>query len=75
LFAKPEAGELPFNPQAGIAKKLKDRPLFFSFTMLHLHQFDIRYNDTIINNENAFDETKDSNFIFDKIFRHFVFAA
>jgi len=41
--------------------------------MLHLHQFDIRYNDTIINNENAFDETKGSNFIFDKIFRHFVF--
>jgi len=39
--------------------------------MLHLHQFDIRSNETIINNENAFDEPKDSNFIFEKIFRHF----
>jgi len=43
--------------------------------MLHLYQSDIRYNDSVINIENAFDETKGSNFIFDKIFRHFVFAA
>ena len=46
----------------------------FSFTVHHLHQFDIRYNDTAFNNENT-GTGKDGNFTLDKIFRHFVFAA
>ena len=43
------AEELPFDLQAGITKKLKDAPLAFSLTAQHLHQFDIRYNDTTFN--------------------------
>jgi hypothetical protein len=70
-----EAEELPFDIQAGITKKLKNAPLSFSFTAHHLHQFDIRYNDTLFNNENSFGETNNRKFTFDKIFRHFVFAA
>jgi hypothetical protein len=46
----------------------------FSFTAHHLHQFDIRYNDTVFNNENT-GVNKEGNFTLDKIFRHFVFAV
>lgn len=74
-YAGTEAEELPFDLQAGITKRLKNAPLSFSFTAHHLHQFDIRYNDTVFNNENGFGINKNGKFTFDKIFRHFVFAA
>ena len=74
-YAGTEAEELPFDLQAGITKELKNAPLSFSFTAHHLHQFDIRYNDTVFNNENSFGINKNGKFTFDKIFRHFVFAA
>jgi len=74
-YAGTEAEELPFDLQAGITKKLKEAPITFSFTAQHLHQFDIRYNDTVFNNENGFNQNKSGDFTFDKIFRHFVFAA
>jgi len=74
-YAGTEAEELPFDLQAGITKKLKNAPLSFSITAHHLHQFDIRYNDTMFNNENSFRIYKNGKFTFDKIFRHFVFAA
>jgi hypothetical protein len=74
-YAGTEAEELPFDLQAGITKKLKNAPLSFSVTAHHLHQFDIRYNDTLFNNENSFGINKNGKFSFDKIFRHFVFAA
>ena len=68
-----EAEELPFDLQAGFTKKLKNAPISFSVTAHHLHQFDIRYNDTLFDNEN-FGVNKTGEFTFDKIFRHFVFA-
>ena len=74
-YARTEAEELPFDLQIGVTKKLKNAPLSFSLTAQHLHQFDIRYNDTVFNNENNFGINKDGNFTFDKLFRHFVFAA
>ncbi len=74
-YAGTEAEELPFDLQAGITKKLKEAPISFSFTAQHLHQFDIRYNDTVFNNENGLNQNKSGDFTFDKIFRHFVFAA
>jgi len=74
-YAGTEADELPFDLQAGITKKLKNAPLSFSFTARHLHQFDTRYNDTVFNNENSFGTNTSGKFTFDKIFRHFVFAA
>ena len=74
-YAGTEPDELPFDLQAGITRKLKNAPLAFSFTAHHLHQFDIRYNDTVFDNENDFGANKDGNFTLDNIFRHFVFAA
>jgi len=69
-YAGTEAGDLPFDIQAGISKQLKNAPLQFSLTLHHLHQFDIRYNDTTFN-ENADD---DSHF-FDNLLSHMVFAT
>ena len=74
-YAGTEAEELPFDLQVGLTKKLKNAPMSFSFTAHRLHQFDIRYNDTVFNNENNFGINKTGKFTFDKIFRHFVFAA
>jgi hypothetical protein len=70
-----EADDLPFDLQAGITQRLKHAPLSFSLTAHHLHQFDIRYNDTAFNNENNPGANGDGNFTFDKLFRHFVLAA
>ncbi len=73
-YAGTEPEELPFDLQAGLTKKLKNAPISFSITAHHLHQFDIRYNDTLFDNEN-FGVSKTGKFTFDKLFRHFVFAS
>ena len=66
--------DIPFDLQAGITKRLKDAPFSFSVTAQHLHQFDIRYNDTLFNNTNGISgNTK--KFTFDKLFRHIVIAT
>ncbi|HET9745691.1 MAG TPA: type IX secretion system protein PorQ [Chitinophagaceae bacterium] len=73
-YAGTEAEELPFDLQAGLTKTLKNAPISFSITAHHLHQFDIRYNDTLFDNEN-FGRNETGKFSFDKIFRHFVLAS
>jgi len=67
--------ELPFDLQLGVTKKLKDAPFAFSLTMHHLHRFDIRYNDTLYNSSNGFQQNGKGNYFFDKIFRHVVAAT
>ncbi len=68
--------DLPFDLIAGISKRLAHAPFGFSITADHLHQFDIRYNDTTFNNDNNFGSTNNhKKFTFDKIFRHFVIAS
>ncbi|HET9430091.1 MAG TPA: type IX secretion system protein PorQ [Chitinophagaceae bacterium] len=74
-YAGTDPGDLPFDLQIGLTKKLADAPFSFSVTAHHLHQFDIRYNDTLFNNENGFDNGSLKKFSFDKLFRHFVFAT
>jgi len=70
------AEDLPFDLIAGISKRLAHAPLGFSITADHLHQFDIRYNDTTFNNDNGFGSNDNNKkFTFDKIFRHFVIAS
>jgi hypothetical protein len=70
------AGDLPFDMQMGISKKLARAPLQFSVTAHSLHRFDIRYNDTAFNNENGIDlNPNGKKYIFDKLFRHIVVAA
>ena len=68
--------DLPFDLIAGISKRLEHAPFGFSITAHHLHQFDIRYNDTAFNNDNIFGSANtNKKFTFDKIFRHFVIAS
>jgi len=68
--------DLPFDIQVGISKRLAGAPIQFSLTAHHLHQFDIRYNDTVFNNEYFPDgNSKQNKFTFDKLFRHLIFAT
>jgi len=70
------ADDLPFDLEMGITKRLSHAPFGFSITAHHLHQFDIRYNDTLFNNDNDFNSgDNDKKFVFDKIFQHFVVAS
>lgn len=70
------AEDLPFDLIAGISKRLAKAPFGFSITADHLHQFDIRYNDTTFNNDNGFGSVNNQKkFTFDKIFRHFIIAT
>lgn len=64
---------LPFDLQAGVTKRLAEAPIQFSLTAHHLHQFDIKYRDTLFNNENDF--TGSNSRGIDNIFRHFVLAT
>ena len=69
------SGDLPFDLQAGISKRLAKAPLQFSLTAHHLHQFDISYRDTAFNIANGFDQNmSDKKFTFDKLFRHIVLS-
>ena len=71
-----DAEDLPFDLIAGISKRLAHAPFGFSITLDHLHQFDIRYNDTTFNNDNGFSPgNNNKKFTFDKIFQHFVIAS
>jgi hypothetical protein len=72
-YADTRPDDLPFDVVLGITKRLKKAPIQFSLTAHHLHQFDIRYNDTLFNNENGFPNLH-GNFA-DKLFRHVVFAT
>jgi hypothetical protein len=68
--------DLPFDLIAGVTKRLAKAPFGFSITAHHLHQFDIRYNDTTFNNENVFGQNDNNKkFGFDKFFRHIVIAT
>lgn len=67
--------DLPFDLQLGLTKKLANAPFAFSLSLHHLHQFDIRYNDTLYNSLNDFQPNNKGNFLFDKIFRHVVLAS
>lgn len=67
-----DPGDLPFDLQVGITKRLANAPFGFSVTAHHLHRFDIAYKDTLFNNENGFENGGGTA---DKLFRHFVFAT
>ena len=75
-YTNGNAEDLPFDLVAGLSKRLAHAPFSFSITAHHLHQFDIRYNDTSFNRDNVFGPANKTNkFTFDKIFRHFVIAS
>lgn len=66
--------DLPFDLQIGVSKKLAKAPLQFSFTIHHLHQFDIRYADTSFEAEVS-GAVKTGKFTLDKLVRHVIVAA
>jgi hypothetical protein len=74
-YAGTDPGDLPFDLQVGLTKRLAKAPFSFSITAHHLHQFDIAYSDTTFNNENGFENAGTKKFSFDRLFRHFVIAT
>lgn len=70
-----DPGDLPFDLEIGVTKRLEKAPFGFSFTAHHLQEFNISYNDTTFNNENGFADESDKKFTFDKLFCHIVIAT
>jgi hypothetical protein len=71
--------DLPFDIQLGISKRLKHLPFRFSVIAHHLHQWDIRYNDPNLQDDDVLlfgeeqpKENKASAAI-DNFFRHLIF--
>jgi hypothetical protein len=69
------AGDLPFDLELGITKRLNKAPVQFSFTMHHVHQFNLLYNDSVFNSANDLNIADEKGFTADKLFRHFIFAV
>lgn len=74
-YADGSPDDLPFDLVAGLSKRLAHAPFSFSITAHHLHQFDIRYNDSTFNNDNVIGQSDSKKYTFDQIFRHFVIAT
>jgi hypothetical protein len=70
-----EKNDLPFDLQMGISKKLAKAPIQFSLTLHHLHQFNLKYDDSSFNADNGFEQDEGKSMIGDKIFRHIVLAT
>ncbi len=70
-----EKEDLPFDVQLGFSKTLRKLPLVFSVTAHHLHQFDIRYNDTTFDSNPFTGSNGGGSFTADKLFRHFIAAV
>ena len=69
------ADDLPFDLEIGITKLLEKAPFSLSLTAQRVHRFDIRYNDTIFNNENGFPNSTTKKFSFGKLIDHMVMAT
>ena len=69
------ADELPFDLEIGITQKLAHAPFGFSLSALKMHQYNIRYNDTLFNNENGFRNAPGGTFTLGKLVDHLVLAA
>jgi hypothetical protein len=71
--------ELPFDLQLGISKRLTHLPFRFSVIAHHLHDWDIRYDDPNLQDDDVLlfgeEEPKENkgNAIVDNFFRHLIF--
>lgn len=70
-----EGDDLPFGLEIGATKKLAHAPFSFSLTAQRVHQFNIRYNDTVFNNENGFQNGSGKKFSVGKLIDHFILAS
>lgn len=64
--------ELPFDLRWGISKKLEKAPWQFSLTLDRLHQWNLRYNDSVLVTTSV-GQTKKG--VLDGLFRHAVLGA
>lgn len=71
-YAGTERGDLPFDLQVGISRKLRHAPIQFSITAHQAHRFNIKYADSAFDNEIGYSSS--GGFV-DKVFRHFIFSA
>ncbi len=71
--------ELPFEIQFGVSKRLQYLPLQLSFTAHNLQQFDLRYDDPRVADQqnifNADTSSQEKTYLGDKILRHMVVAG
>lgn len=71
--------DLPFDVQVGVSKRLRHLPFRFAIIAHHLHEWDIRYNDPNLKDDDVLlfgeEEPKNNkvNEFVDNFFRHLVF--
>jgi hypothetical protein len=68
-------GEMPFDVQFGITKRLAKAPIQFSLTAHQLHRFNIYYKDTLFLQEEGEDLLNDKKNTAEKILAHLVIAT
>lgn len=73
-----EREPVPFDIQAGFTKRLKYMPFRFGVMLHHLHQWNIRYDDPALQQENILldpnaPSPKEKNYFIDNLFRHVNF--
>jgi hypothetical protein len=74
-YAGSRSEELPFDLQLGATIKLRNAPLAFSLTAQRCNRFNIRFEDTLFNNENGFTGGGYKNFTLGKLTDHLVFGT
>jgi hypothetical protein len=67
--------DLPFELQAGITMRMKNAPFSISLTAQQLHHFNIRYDDTLFNNQNGFPNAEGGEFTVGKLLDHLVIGT
>ena len=70
-----EKEDIPFDVQLGISKRLQNAPVQFSLAIHHLHQFDIRYNDTTFDATTGSSSGNNNKFTAEKVLLHLVGAV
>ena len=69
------AEDLPFDLQIGFTKRMAAAPFGISLTGQRVHRFNIRYEDTVFNQENGFPNSSEKKFTAGKLLDHLVLGA
>lgn len=77
LQVYPGAGaeDMPFDLQIGVTKRLAQAPFAISLTGQRMHRLDIRYEDTLFNNDNGFPNSSRKKWTAGKMLDHLVLGA
>lgn len=69
------AEDLPFDFQIGFTKRMAKAPFGISLTGQRVHRFNIRYEDTLFNNENGFPNATSGKFTAGKLLDHMILGT